>query len=136
MLALSISRVGQVSSLQLKNTPVACFRQRKTSQISGRLLCWRYLFSRVGQVSSFCGRGQSGGLFAAKRKPPNFLGGFLCWRYLFSQAVTRQVSSTRLSLTSVFGMGTGGPSSQSTPTSQACILKTEHSQRQIMHKDI
>ena len=40
----------------------------------------------------------------------------LCWRYVFSQSVTRQVSSAQMSLTSVFGMGTGGPSSQSTPT--------------------
>ena len=36
--------------------------------------------------------------------------GLLCSRYLFSQAVTRQVSSAYMSLTSVFGMGTGGPS--------------------------
>ena len=40
----------------------------------------------------------------------------LCWRYLFSQPVARQLSSAQMSLTSVFGMGTGGPSSQSTPT--------------------
>ena len=30
--------------------------------------------------------------------------------YLFSRAVASQVSSARQSLTSVFGMGTGGPS--------------------------
>ena len=60
----------------------------------------------------------------------------LCWRYLFSQAVTHQVSSTNLSLTSVFGMGTGGPSSQSTPTLQDCILKTEHSFGQIMFSKV
>ena len=40
----------------------------------------------------------------------------LCWHYLFSRPVTRQVSSAHVSLTSVFGMGTGGPSQQSTPT--------------------
>ena len=40
----------------------------------------------------------------------------LCWRYLFSRPVARQVSSAQVSLTSVFGMGTGGPSPQSTPT--------------------
>ena len=40
----------------------------------------------------------------------------LCWHYLFSRPVTRQVSSTNTSLTSVFGMGTGGPSYQSAPT--------------------
>ena len=31
------------------------------------------------------------------------------WRYLFSRSVTRQVFSAEMSLTSVFGMGTGGP---------------------------
>ena len=42
----------------------------------------------------------------------------LCWHYLFSRSVTRQLSSAQVSLTSVFGMGTGGPSPQSTPTIQ------------------
>ena len=40
----------------------------------------------------------------------------LCSRYLSSRAVTRQVLSAYMSLTSVFGMGTGGPSRQSTRT--------------------
>ena len=40
----------------------------------------------------------------------------LCSRYLFSRQVTLQVSSAYMSLTSVFGMGTGGPSWQSIPT--------------------
>ena len=35
---------------------------------------------------------------------------------LFFRAVTSQVFSAPLSLTSVFGMGTGGPSASSTPT--------------------
>ena len=35
---------------------------------------------------------------------------------LFSRAASSQVSSAPMSLTSVFGMGTGGSSSQSTPT--------------------
>ena len=34
----------------------------------------------------------------------------LCSRYLSSRAVARQVLSAYMSLTSVFGMGTGGPS--------------------------
>ena len=34
-----------------------------------------------------------------------------CWRYLFCRAVASQVSSAEMSLTTVFGMGTGGPSS-------------------------
>ena len=39
-----------------------------------------------------------------------------CWHYLFSRAVASQVLSARKSLTTVFGMRTGGPSPQSTPT--------------------
>ena len=51
-----------------------------------------------------------------------------CWRYLFSRFVSKQVSSARVSLTSVFGMGTGGPSPQSTPTQvRLRTLKTEQS---------
>ena len=42
--------------------------------------------------------------------------------FLFSQAVTSQLSSALLSLTSVFGMGTGGPSASSTPTINLYIL--------------
>ena len=40
----------------------------------------------------------------------------LCWHYLSSRAVARQVLSAQMCLTSVFGMGTGGPTSQSIPT--------------------
>ena len=40
----------------------------------------------------------------------------LCWRYLFFRAVSSQVSWAEASLTSVFGMGTGGPSPSSAPT--------------------
>ncbi len=36
--------------------------------------------------------------------------------YLSSRAASRRVFSAQASLTSVFGMGTGGPSPQSTPT--------------------
>ena len=43
-------------------------------------------------------------------------GEYSCWHYLSSRAVTRQVLSAYMSLTSVFGMGTGGPSWQSIPT--------------------
>ena len=54
-----------------------------------------------------------------KRKEPTQM----CWFFsfsagedLFSRAVTRQVSSTLMSLTTVFGMGTGGSSSPLAPT--------------------
>ena len=54
----------------------------------------------------------------------------LCWHYLSSRAVTRQVLSTQMSLTSVFGMGTGGPSSQSIPTIRRCL---NHLFRKVIH---
>ena len=59
--------------------------------------------------------GQSGGLsqalFVGKRKKHQENSWcFLCWHYLSSRAVARQVLSAQASLTSVFGMGTGGPS--------------------------
>ena len=65
-------------------------------------------------------------------KPHDFSWGSLCWRYLSSRPVTRQVLSAKVCLTSVFGMGTGGPTPQSTPTfvwasfASGYTLKTEH----------
>ena len=46
----------------------------------------------------------------AKKEPAERLVLRLCWHYLSSRAVARQVLSAYMSLTSVFGMGTGGPS--------------------------
>ena len=46
---------------------------------------------------------------------------------LSSQAVSRQVLSTRMSLTSVFGMGTGGTSSSLTPAIYLKHLSAIHS---------
>ena len=46
----------------------------------------------------------------------------LCWHYLSSRQVTLQVLSAQMSLTAVFGMGTGGPSSQSIPTMSDEVL--------------
>ena len=53
---------------------------------------------------------------AGRKKPRPFGRGFLCLRYLFSRPVTRQLSSAYMCLTSVFGMGTGGPTRQTTRT--------------------
>ena len=64
-------------------------------------------------------RNNCGGL--PHEKPPSRKAGGLCWHYLFSRPVTRQLSSAQMSLTSVFGMGTGGPSSQSIPTMQMAL---------------
>ena len=44
-----------------------------------------------------------------QKKAPTFRSRLSCLRYLFSQPVTRQLSSAYMCLTSVFGMGTGGP---------------------------
>ena len=52
-----------------------------------------------------------------KQKTTHHAGGFhRVGENLFFRAVASQVSSAPASLTSVFGMGTGGPSRQSTPT--------------------
>ena len=61
--------------------------------------------------------GSAYALKGIKKAPPigeTFLS--LCWHYLSSRQVTLQVLSAQMSLTSVFGMGTGEPSSQSIPT--------------------
>ena len=52
-----------------------------------------------------------GEYFSLYKKSDGRLTVALCWRYLSSQAVASQVLSTEMSLTTVFGMGTGGPSS-------------------------
>ena len=57
-----------------------------------------------------------------KKQPPYWATAFSVGENLFSRAVTSQVSSAPASLTSVFGMGTGGPSRQSTPTILFCRL--------------
>ena len=45
------------------------------------------------------------------KREATLLSGFSpCWRYLSFRAVSSQVLSAEASLTSVFGMGTGGPS--------------------------
>ena len=98
-----------------RNSPVDCFRRivsvmgiRKPHNRSCEVLCSRYLSSRVGQRIVLPSASVRRTL-AGRKKPPPFCGG-LCSRYLSSRAVTRQVLSAYMSLTSVFGMGTGGPS--------------------------
>ena len=59
---------------------------------------------------------------AKKKQPPYWATAFSVGENLFFRAVTSQVSSAPASLTSVFGMGTGGPSRQSTPTILFCRL--------------
>ena len=55
--------------------------------------------------------------------------------YLSSRAVARQVLSTQVSLTTVFGMGTGGPSPPSAPTERSLskLNNEEKSRQDIKH---
>ena len=55
-----------------------------------------------------------------KKQPSYWTTALSVGENLFFRAVTSQVSSAPASLTSVFGMGTGGPSRQSTPT---CVCR-------------
>ena len=76
---------------------------------------------RIGRVRAVAYRyGVGSGIVCRHRrqKKPRRLARlfYLCWHYLSSRQVTLQVLSAQMSLTSVFGMGTGGPSSQSIPT--------------------
>ena len=88
----------------------------KSPDLSVEALCSHSLPFRVGQALSL--RKNMPVACFSKKKPPTFVGGFLCSRYLSSRAVTRQVLSAYMCLTSVFGMGTGGPTWQSTRTIQ------------------
>ena len=92
------------------------------------MIAWQFYFELRGRVSSAHGMQVNAGvrcgdrnsvifpLKQAKKTRAAFAARALCWHYLFSRSVTRQVSSAHVSLTSVFGMGTGGPSHQSAPT--------------------
>ena len=55
---------------------------------------------------------------------------------LFSRAAARQVSSARMSLTTVFGMGTGGPSSSLTPTEETLFCwRLSQRRNELYHTD-
>ena len=56
--------------------------------------------------------------FRQQKTPQNFFWSVFVQvgDYLFSRAVSSELSSAQVSLTSVFGMGTGGTSPSSTPT--------------------
>ena len=120
MLALPIFLGRPTYCHAVRNSPVDCSRRKKRARLSSDSVCWRYLPSWVGQRIVLPSQ-VSGGHLQAKKNPQPKLW-VLCWRYLSSQAVTRQVLSALMSLTSVFGMGTGGPSSQSTPTHMDAVF--------------
>ena len=68
-----------------------------------------FLAPPVGLEPTTCG-------LTVRRSTDWAKGEYECSRYLFSRPVTRQLSSAYVCLTSVFGMGTGGPTRQSTRT--------------------
>ena len=98
-----------LSSFFRKMCPFSRFRKAKKAQnhstVPGVMLC---VIRTIRMCPAFLGR-------VIKKLHP-FGWSFECWHYLSSRAVTRQVLSALVSLTSVFGMGTGGPSQQSIPT--------------------
>ena len=115
MLALPIFTASSNYRFAVRNSPVDCCRQKKNPLLRAGSKCWRYLFSRL-VATIVLPSATVRWTVAGKKRTHSFRVGYKCWRYLFSRPVTRQLSSAHMSLTSVFGMGTGGPSSQSTPT--------------------
>ena len=77
---------------------------------------FRILHFSVFRIHSFPCPTPTANSPARRKKSSDLSIGASCWRYLSSRAVTRKVLSAQMSLTSVFGMGTGVPSPQSTPT--------------------
>ena len=111
MLALSILTARKRLSSCCGQCLVDTGRQHKTSTFLWRFLCWHYLLSRLGQGSSW--RSNSTVYCCCQKYKRNNrifqMRSLLRWHYLFSRPVTRQLSSAYKCLTSVFGMGTGGP---------------------------
>ena len=86
---------------------------------------FRILHFSVFRIHSFPCPTPTANSPARRKKSSDLSIGASCWRYLSSRAVTRKVLSAQMSLTSVFGMETGVPSPQSTPTIWGHTLKTE-----------
>ena len=82
------------------------------SNLSIRIISWATLLDKL----SFLIIKAEGRKKPINRKSPDRMVEALCSRYLFSQPAARQLSSAYKCLTSVFGMGTGGPTWQSTRT--------------------
>ena len=93
--------------------------------IARRLSAFFILHFSVFRIHSFPCPTPTANSPARRKKSSDLSIGASCWRYLSSRAVTRKVLSAQMSLTSVFGMETGVPSPQSTPTIWGHTLKTE-----------
>ena len=113
----------QEGALRMKQQPHACRAQFWPAAFPPAALpiCSRPPPNRNRRTP--IGRPRRPGANANRRKKPARLlaDRLLCWRYLFLRPVARQLSSAKVSLTSVFGMGTGGPSLQSTPTDRSIL---------------
>ena len=105
------------------------------TQTSYTFLCWHWpIFPGRLQPSifgtaelNFRVRNGNGWTLCVKNtnlsKEPRLLTRFFCvGNDLFSRAVSSQVSSALQSLTSVFGMGTGGPSALKSPTALSSLV--------------
>ena len=82
-------------------------------------LCWRLLDIRLRRSRSNMRRCRifKEAPVSIRKDPDEMSGSFLCvGAYLSYQAASSQVLSARVSLTAVFGMGTGVPSPSSAPT--------------------
>ena len=93
--------------------------------IARRLSAFFLIHFSVFRIHSFPCPAPTANSPARRKKSSDLSIGASCWRYLSFRAVTRKVLSAQMSLTSVFGMGTGVPSPQSTPTIWGHTLKTE-----------
>ena len=119
---------GAVAILSLPNTNRRCSaRSGMPLRYSARpeVCVFFILHFSVFRIHSFPCPTPTANSPARRKKSSDLSIGASCWRYLSSRAVTRKVLSAQMSLTSVFGMETGVPSPQSTPTIWGHTLKTE-----------
>ena len=103
--AFPVLRLGQLS-FAVKNMPVGSDASAAGGRISELSEWQRSKFREQSANRKFRAPQQD---TYSQRKTSYFRRRFICWHYLFSRPVTRQLSSAYMCLTSVFGMGTGGP---------------------------
>ena len=115
-----IAPQGRFLALRAPRRPLASSQWQ-----SRRLSAFFLIHFSVFRIHSFPCPAPTANSPARRKKSSDLSIGASCWRYLSSRAVTRKVLSAQMSLTSVFGMGTGVPSPQSTPTIWGHTLKTE-----------
>ena len=130
-LSQKVSRRQACARTRHRQRPLSPHRKRGlpiflSQKVSRRQACARTRHGQrplsptpnAGRLSSSCGkfrapkaRARIAWAAGAKKQPPDWATASCVGEHLSSRAVTSQVFSARTSLTSVFGMGTGGPSS-------------------------